>query len=50
VGLKFILIAVVSAVIGAVLANSIDVNILRKLFAIYLIIIGSIFVVSKSFE
>jgi len=50
IGLKFIFIAIVSAVIGAVLANSIDVNILRKLFAIYLIIIGAIFVISKDFE
>ena len=47
VGIKFVVLAVITAVIGAILANSIDVNLLRKLFAVYLIGIGVIFIIPK---
>ena len=47
VGFKFIIIALVTAIIGARLANSIDTNMLRKLFAIYLMGVGVFFLIPK---
>jgi len=47
VGIKFLLVGVVTAIIGAIIANNIDVDILRKLFSIYLIVIGGYFLFSK---
>ena len=49
-GVKFLVIGVVAAIIGAIVANNIDVNILRKLFSVYLIIIGGYFLFSKRKE
>lgn len=50
IGIKFILLAVVTAVLGAYLAHKIDINLLRKLFAIYLIGIGVFFLVPKKIK
>ena len=47
IGIKFLVFGVLAAIIGAVIANHIDVNILRKLFSIYLIIIGVFFIFVK---
>lgn len=48
VGIKFIVIAIITAVIGAKLAHYIDVGLLRKLFAVYLIGIGVYFLVFRN--
>ena len=47
VGVKFIILAVITAIIGAILAHSIDVKILKKLFAIYIIVVGAFFIRPK---
>ena len=47
VGWKFVSLAVITAVIGAVLAHSIEVGLLRKLFAVYLIGVGLFFILPK---
>jgi len=47
VGVKFVVLAVVTAIIGAVLANNMDVNLLKKLFSIYLIGVGVVFLIPK---
>lgn len=47
IGIKFIVIALITAIIGARLANSIDTNILRKLFAVYLIGVGVFFLIPR---
>ena len=47
VGFKFIVLAVVTAVIGARLANNLDISLLRKLFAVYLVGIGVFFIIPK---
>ena len=47
VGIKFIIIAVITAIFGAILAHKIDVNLLRKLFAVYLIGVGVFFLIPK---
>lgn len=46
VGTKFIIIGSIAAIIGAKIANSMDVYVLRKLFALYLITIGVYFLLS----
>ncbi len=46
VGMKFIIIGSIAAIIGAKIANSMDVLVLRKLFALYLITIGVYFLLS----
>lgn len=48
VGIKFIAIGVVTAVVGAKLAHYMDVGLLRKLFAVYLIGIGVYFLIHRS--
>jgi len=48
VGVKFLSIGIIAAIIGAIVANNIDVNMLRKLFSIYLIIIGGYFLFFKN--
>ena len=40
VGISFIVIAAVTAIIGANVAHFIDVALLKKLFAVYLLVIG----------
>ena len=45
-GFKFICLALITAVIGAKLAHNIDVNLLIKLFALYLVGIGVYFLIS----
>jgi len=40
VGISFIVIAAVTAIIGANIAHFIDVVLLKKLFAVYLLVIG----------
>ena len=50
VGTKFVILAVVSAIIGAKLAHSMDINLLRKLFSIYLIAIGVVFLIPRKKE
>ena len=47
VGVKFIVVAVITAIIGAKLAHSLDTDMLRKLFAIYLIGLGAFFLIPK---
>ena len=49
-GIKFIVIALITAIIGAFLANRMDVNLLRKLFAFYLIGVGIYFLIPKRKE
>ena len=46
VGMNFIIIGSVAAIVGAKIANSMDVLVLRKLFALYLIGIGVYFLLS----
>jgi len=50
VGIKFVVIALITAIIGAFLANKMDVNLLRKLFSIYLIGVGVYFLIPKKKE
>ena len=47
VGISFIVIAAVTAVIGANIAHFIDVRLLKKLFAIYLLLIGGFMLFKK---
>ena len=47
IGLKFIIFAGIMAILGAYLAHRMDVNLLRKLFAIYLISIGIFFLIPR---
>lgn len=47
VGFKFILVSVVTAIIGAKLANSMDVSLLQRLFSYYLIGTGMFFLVKR---
>jgi len=48
VGIKFIIVAVITAIIGAKLANNMNVNMLRKLFAVYLVGVGVFFLMPKN--
>lgn len=47
VGIKFVITATITAVIGAKVAHSLDVNILRKMFGMYLVGVGVFFLFSN---
>jgi len=50
VGIKFIVVALITAIAGAFLAHQMEVNLLRKLFALYLIGVGVFFLIPKKGE
>ncbi|MBP3284313.1 MAG: sulfite exporter TauE/SafE family protein [Clostridia bacterium] len=47
VGVTFIVIAAVTAILGANMAHFIDVALLKKLFAVYLLLIGVLMLIQK---
>lgn len=50
VGVKFVVVAIITAIIGAKLAHNLDTDMLRKLFAIYLIGLGVFFLIPKRWQ